>query len=142
MDSWPVEAPRGPSLRPSSSLDGEEEESDWEEENDAAEQRHSSRPSPTPLPSTPPPLPTSTSAPSSCPPISSLDDGALHHVLRFLKDPASLSAVGATSRRLRELVNDPLSDRELWKVGGLFSLVSSPPPPFFGDDVQRRARVF
>ena len=112
MASWPADAPHEHSWGPLACHDNEE--SDWE--NDAVEeQRQTSRPSP-PLPSRP-----STSTPSSSfepPPasISSLDDGALHHVLRFLDDPVSLSAIGASSRRMRELTNDPLSDRDLWKV--------------------------
>ena len=116
MGSWPVDAPHEHSWGPSSSHVGEE--SDWED--DAVERRQLQSSSSKPSAPLPPSAGTSTSSPSSssapiAPPIASLDDGALHHVLGFL-DPASLSAAGATSRRLRELVSDPLSDRELWKV--------------------------
>lgn len=116
---WPAEAPHE-HVWGSSAPKNEGEESDWEE-NDAVtpRQQHS------PEPSAPPPsTSTSSRSPSSAPapPISSLDDGALHLILGFL-DPASLSAVGATSRRMRELVNDPLSDRELWKVRRFFFFV-------------------
>lgn len=107
MESWPVETARGPPWGSSYPAgDNVDEESDWE--NDA--QLHCSRPSPPPPQSrgTPEQSTSAFSSSSSAVPIASLDAGALH--------PVSLSVVAAANRRLRELVNDPLSDRELWKV--------------------------